>query len=379
MPEYIFILGKNAELSLAEISSYLESREVKFSIKDQSDKFVVIEGSIPSETMEALGGTIKIAEVLFSTDSRKFEDVAGEMEQKVSFEQIFKKLPEKTTFGVSSCNSHNEQEFFSALFKKKMKEQGIGAGFVHLPANRSELTHVEVIKRHLIEQSIEFVICSGKKFYLGKTIAVHNPFEFQKRDMERPVQRTIFSIPPRLCRIMINLSGAKSGILLDPFCGVGSVLQEAILMGFDALGIDIDNEAVEDCRENLEWVSIEYEKKFDTNNLHVGDARKLTDHFKGNSIDVIVTEPYLGPPLKKQPTEKEAKEILKELEPLYEKSVASMLSVLKSGGRIVIVAPAFKIGDKIFSLPLKTVKRSFLDYEEYHKTIRQINVIEKST
>ena len=375
--EYIFILGKNAELSLAEIGAYLAARAVDFKVFDKSDKFAVIDGDIPEGMMNDLGGTIKIAEVIFSTDTKKFEDISGEMEQKINFEQLFKNLPEKTTFGISSCNSHNEQEFFSAFFKKKMKENEIKAGFVHLPANRSELTHVEVIKRHLVEQSIEFVVCSGKKFYLGKTVAVHNPFEFQKRDMERPVQRTIFSIPPRLCRIMINLSGATKGILLDPFCGIGSVLQEAILMGFDARGIDVDREAIEGCRENLDWVSIEYEKKFNENNLHVGDARRLTDHFKENSVDVIVTEPYLGPPLKKQPIEKEAKEILKELELLYQNSIASMLQVLKSGKRIVIVAPAFNINGKILSLPLKNVKKSFLDYEEYHKTIRQINVIEK--
>ena len=377
MTQYIFILGKNPELSLAEIEAYLVARAVDFKVVDRSDTFAVVDGDVPKGMMNDLGGTIKIAEVVFSTDSKKFEDIANEMEQKINFEQLFKNLDEKTTFGVSSCNSHNEQEFFSAFFKKKMKDNGIKAGFVHLPANRSELTHVEVIKRHLIEQSIEFITCSGGKFYLGKTVSVHNPFEFQKRDMERPVQRTIFSIPPRLCRIMINLSGAKGGVLLDPFCGIGSVLQEAILMGFDVRGIDIDNEAIEGCRENLDWVSIEYEKKFNENNLHVGDARRLTDHFKESSVDAIVTEPYLGPPLKNQPTERGAIEILRDLEPLYKDAISSMLRVLKPSKRIVIVAPAFNVDGKILSLPLKNVKKSFLDYEEYHKTIRQINVIEK--
>lgn len=44
---------------------------------------------------------------------------------------------------------------------------------------------------------------------------------------------------------MINISGIKEGVLLDPFCGIGSILQEAVLMGFDIRGVDIDKNCID--------------------------------------------------------------------------------------------------------------------------------------
>ena len=101
-----------------------------------------------------------------------------------------------------------------------------------------QLTAVEVIKQDLIENRSEVVVCIGKtQTALGVTAAVHNPFEFQKRDMEKPVQRKIFAIPPRLSKIIINLTRCTPGkTFLDPFCGVGTILQEALLANAKVVG-----------------------------------------------------------------------------------------------------------------------------------------------
>ncbi|NCO97339.1 MAG: hypothetical protein COY38_01235 [Candidatus Aenigmarchaeota archaeon CG_4_10_14_0_8_um_filter_37_24] len=399
MSEFIFLHGKNPDISLAEIVSYLEARSIPLRIIESSETFAVIAmESISPDMIGSLGGTIKIGEVLFSTNRKDIQEISKEIEKRLDFKGLFKNLPDKTVFGVSSYNrSSGEQKFLSDFFKNKMKSHGIKPGYIHLPKSRPALTHVEVIKKHLADQSIEFLACGGDNFYLGRTLFVHNPFEFQKRDIKRPAQRPIFSIPPRLCRIMINMSGVKEGVLLDPFCGIGSILQEAALMGFDIRGIDIDKKCISDCLENLSWLKKEYgiEEDFDKK-IRLGDARELTSCFETESIDAIVTEPYLGPPLKEKPNYIKAKQILEDLEDLYEKSISGMIKILKPNRRIVIVTPSFKTEKGILRLDIGKISSKFgaaavdplekygaphqfpfLDFEERHKTLRQINIIEK--
>ena len=88
----------------------------------------------------------------------------------------------------------------------------------------AQLSHVEVLKKNLVENKAEILLCIGKEeTWVAQTVAVHNPFEFQKRDVYKPIQRKIFGMPPRLARIMVNLSACTPGkVLLDPFCGVGT-------------------------------------------------------------------------------------------------------------------------------------------------------------
>lgn len=399
MKDFIFIYGKNPDISLAEIVSYFEARAAEFQIKDYSGVFAVISvQNLPASIMEDLGGTIKIAEVMFSTGRKDASEILKEVGQKIDFNRLFENLPAKTTFGVSSYNSKEEHEVYSDFFKTKMKEKGIKAGYMHLAHGASAITHSELVKKHIVEKSLEIITCIGKDFYLGKTLFAHNPFEFQKRDVKKPVQRAIYSIPPRLCKIMINMSGSKGGILLDPFCGMGSILQEAALMGFDVRGIDIDKDCVSGCIENLLWLEKEYKIRIGDieKKIASGDVRNLEKYFPESSIDAIVTEPYLGPPLKEKPSAEEAGKILDEIAPLYEKSLESMINVLKPGKRIVIVAPVFKTEEGIVRLNMEEIcgrnnsviidvlkkygiphKFPFLDFEDRHKTIREINVVEK--
>ena len=99
-----------------------------------------------------------------------------------------------------------------------------------------------MLKKNLVENKAEVLFCIGRtETWVATTVAVHNPFEFQKRDIYKPNQRKIFGMPPRLARIMVNLSSCTSGkTLLDPFCGVGTILQEALLEKANAVGLDVN-------------------------------------------------------------------------------------------------------------------------------------------
>jgi len=59
------------------------------------------------------------------------------------------------------------------------------------------------------------------------------------------------SLPSRLARALVNLVAAPGEALLDPCCGVGTVLIEAESVGVTAVGCDINKQLVSHARANL--------------------------------------------------------------------------------------------------------------------------------
>jgi tRNA G10 N-methylase Trm11 len=397
MKAFVFVLGKNPDLSLAELVCSLGAAGVPFAIKDYLVPFCLIEaGGIPAGLIHRLGGTLKVAEVFFST-RKTGAAAAEEMERAVDFPSLFARLPEKPLVGVSSYRSQEEQALFAGVFRKQLREHGLHAGCAR-PARGPFLTHTEVVRKRLAGRHAEFVVCSGRETYVGKTVYAHDPFDFRKRDLGRPRQRPIFSIPPRLARIMVNLSGVQKGILLDPFCGIGGILQEAALLGFEVRGLDADRRCVQDCRQNLAWLEREYNIKITGLNSRIlcVKAENLSSCFKKESVDAVVTEPPLGPPLRKRPGRRRAEKIVQALERDYEIYVQQLVRVLRPGGRLVMVTPCFPTGNGMVGVDVGRIAEQhraalldplkecavphafpFVDHGERHRTLRQITVIEK--
>jgi putative methyltransferase (TIGR01177 family) len=70
----------------------------------------------------------------------------------------------------------------------------------------------------------------------------------------RPRSRAFFhpsAIFPKLSRALVNLSGVQPGeAFLDPFCGTGSLLIEASIVGAEPVGIDLARKMVRGARRN---------------------------------------------------------------------------------------------------------------------------------
>ena len=85
------------------------------------------------------------------------------------------------------------------------------------------------------------------------------PFkDLSRLDFGRPA-RDDFSgmLPPKLAQIMINLAQVQNpeALIIDPFCGSGTILSEALLMGYkDLLGSDISPKAIADTYKNISWI-----------------------------------------------------------------------------------------------------------------------------
>jgi tRNA G10 N-methylase Trm11 len=399
MSTYLFISGKNWMLSLAELSAYFKARNQKFQIQYFSREFFVInlERSLDSEAIADLGGTIKIGEIKITLPTETVKD-AFQKKNKQAQKQIAQTLaasniaismkPDKagkTLFGVSVYFTDNSlahmsgrmQRFVGSAVKDELKTQGKKADFIGYSAERkqAQLSHVEVIKKQLVESHAEVLFCIGKtETYVATTVAVHNPFEFQKRDIYKPNQRAIFGMPPRLARMMVNLSACTSGkFLLDPFCGVGTILQEALLEKAAVLGMDVNPWCVKAAKENLEWLAREYELEGADFRVVQGEVGRMTEKVGIDSVDCIVSEPDLGPALREVPTGPYAQKIIEKLEPLFFEFVEEASRTLKPGGRLVLVTPFIKTrSNEAVTMPISAevervgLKRVFpFDYEMF--------------
>ena len=187
------------------------------------------------------------------------------------------------------------------------------------------------------------MIQKGSKILIGKTGAVQDFKALSFRDYDRPARDSKSGmLPPKLAQILINLSGGETeDVILDPFCGSGTVVMEAALIGYkNILGSDISEKAVSDTRENIEWIKEKFSIKDVKLNIKNISATGLSRKIKVNSVGAIATEPYLGPQRGKIEIEK----VAKELNELYTASITEFYKILKKGGRVAMIWPVFKTG-----------------------------------
>lgn len=86
--------------------------------------------------------------------------------------------------------------------------------------------------------------------------------------------------------IMLRYSN-ENDLVLDQFAGGGTTLVEAKLLNRNIIGVDVNDVALERCREKIDF---EHEGANGKVQLCKGDARNL-DFIKDESIDLICTHP----------------------------------------------------------------------------------------
>jgi len=153
-------------------------------------------------------------------------------------------------------------------------------------------------------------------------------------------------LPPKLAQILINLAGGgktEKKTVLDPFCGSGTILTEAALMGYkNMIGSDESDKAVQDTQKNLEWSKEKYGLENMEYRLENIKTEELDQFLNKESVDLVATEPYLGPQRGKIKTG----QVVRELEELYSRSLKEIARVLKKGGQVAMVWPVFENGTK---------------------------------
>jgi len=179
------------------------------------------------------------------------------------------------------------------------------------------------IKVDLDHPDVTFLcVIYSQGFLLGEVTHSRVPGLIASR---RPRKRPVFhpsTMPPKLARCVVNLARPAAGtLLLDPFCGVGGILLEAVAVGCRAVGADADLRMVKGARVNLRHYGAQ------PFGLIVGDATRMSVR----SVQSIVTDPPYG---------REASTRGRRLDALLREFLPSAHSVLSKGGFMCMCCPS---------------------------------------
>lgn len=337
---HLFTLGREPLLSTAEILSVLRKQSKSYTLKAWATPFCVIETPETLDyksLMRELGGTIKISSVWQTLDnSQEGKNLNDSIKKQIlDFLRHKGALERKVFFGLSFYNQDRRNKNLGLEIKKQLAEEGINSRLV--TSHEETLSAVTIKKNKLLsERGAEIILATNNnQTFLAATLAIQPFEEFSRRDFGRPGRDSRSGmLPPKLAKIMINLAEIKTEeILLDPFCGSGTILSEAYLMGYKNLfGSDISQKAISDTEKNLSWSQAKAE-------LKICDASQLYQCYPQNHFGAIVTEPFLGPPLKGRESLKEIDNIISELKKLYLASLKEMQRTLKKDGTIIMIWP----------------------------------------
>lgn len=332
---FLLELGRIQELSHFEISRLFRN----FSHLNFTDRYVSVETDDEKAFLERVqksGGITKASRALIVLDEEKVFDWIVEYLSK----------QDKPEFLLNFHNEKGDFHIDQTTVKKALKEKGVSSRFLHTSGGSSTallLHHPEVIELTCIEYQ--------GKITVAQTIWVQNIDDWTLRDRNKPYRdRKKGMLPPKLARMMVNfvsteIQDQNSKKLYDPFCGTGTVLMEASLIGWEVSGSDISSEAVHGTAENMHWFAEIYNKP-EPKGLFVADATHVSPDQTGH-VDAIVTEPFLGKP---QPNPKDVPNIFKGLEKLYLGCFKQWTKVLKDGGEVVIVTPLVETPKHTYSL-----------------------------
>ncbi|MFH0954620.1 MAG: DNA methyltransferase [Candidatus Micrarchaeota archaeon] len=357
---FVFFFGKNPVLSLAELANYAKTNSLNWIIEPIWPNAALVSGTIfdPSKITQRLGGTFKIAVLKHALPSLKPADF-----QKILNEKTWLNLlPEKFVFAVSSLGLTPQQEqtanehlkiIFKAAGYKNSQKKG---------SNRKTITEniaspSEILKWNLLKNQTDIVIAKIlAQFELGYTVAVSNPNDWKFRDENRPFKDSKELVSIRLAKILLNIAATKPiHTVLDPFCGYGTILQEAMLQNWNAIGIEKDQQKVRQTEKNLKWITEKFHPKAEFQ-IFLGSAENV-NRVVQVPFDLVVTEPYLGPYRTKKPTIIQAGQIIVELQTLYRAFFDSLAQKMKTGQTVCVIFPVLvpfqspnqKISTAVFS------------------------------
>ncbi len=333
MPNYLFQLGHQPHISRAEIISVLDSKQIDYQLKSADTNFLLLSTSIPlfaTELNYQLGGTVKIMEELSTTQNIE-ADLGNYLNRIVPTGKI--------NFSLSGPNATKH----AIAIKKNLKQTGRLVRYVE-PKNTATILH-----NNLIETETDLNIVYNRVYI---TRSIQPLEEFTERDYSRPkIDGKSGMLPPKLARILLNLASlSKNSTVLDPFCGSGTILLEAMDLGFSHLiGSDISSKAIDDSNKNIDWF-IQKNKNSAKPQLILSDVHTLGQKLQPKSIDAIISEPYLGNPLHGHETKEQLKKSIHELKTLYEDSFQIFSRILRRNGVIIFIIPEFYLNNDVIAI-----------------------------
>jgi tRNA (guanine10-N2)-dimethyltransferase len=348
MNKCVFILGRQPNLGIAELERVIGHENISVI----NDSVAAADQEIDNSLIKRLGGTQKIGQILAETSNKSWPEIEDFIKSDI-LPSILSSIDGKINLGVSCYGIRVKPTQINGsniALKKiiKANERSIRI----IPNKEPQLSTAQVLHNQLIgEHGFELLIIAAKSgLVFAKTIAIQDINGYANRDQNRPKRDArVGMLPPKLAQIMINLANPKeSSWVIDPFCGTGVILQEALLMGFKTLGSDIEKRMIEYSRENLEWLAVKFDNLPDWS-LEIADA---TNHHWDIDINSVVCETLLGKPLSQLPPPVELRQDSEKLDKLIRKFLENLAPQLKVGCEVCVAIPAWVTNSGFITLPL---------------------------
>jgi tRNA G10 N-methylase Trm11 len=329
MNQYYFFLGNTPDLSLLELRTLYPGE-----FNQVSKEVASYTNELDFSGLSRLGGTRKVAQELEVVPVKKLEAKLVELILADGGKNI-----------ALTSYLPDETEIPEVIKIKRELQKTRTVRFVSMDTTEHELlmlSHQHVSEFNLIPR--------GDEVALAKTIWIYNAKDWVSRDREKPyrdIKRGM--LPPKVARIMVNLAtkGQTGLTLADPFCGTGTVLGEAMMVGCNVVGSDTNPDAIPGTKSNLAWLASTPGLSPVALNVFKADATHFGEFV--NSVDCIATEPYMGPLLDERNPSTLAKilNIAKGLDKLYRGAFKSFATVLPRGGRVVMSIPSFNVYNRV--------------------------------
>jgi tRNA (guanine10-N2)-dimethyltransferase len=303
---FFLLSGENETLPAAELTAILEAENINFEVTEQLDQLVRLIADLRGlhAVHRRSAYTMMSATELFACPAA--ESAITEAAEQTDFASVLKA---GESFGVRV---------------RRIKEHAEQLRTVPLEAKLGKLVlrSAPKTKVNLKNPDKTFIgILTSDKLVFGVKQTEIQPKTFSER---RPRKKPFFhpsAMPSKLARCMINLARAKTGdLLLDPFCGTGSVMIEGAFIGCRVLGLDIQRRMAVGCRSNLKHFGV------DAEGLVIADSRQLPL----TELDCLVTDPPYG---------RSASTMKSTTKQIVEGVLSSAFSLLGEGQRICIALP----------------------------------------
>ena len=307
MANLFFLLsGEFETLSFSELKAILAAEDCNYEIIEKLDQTVRLTADVQSvNQVKRRSAYTRVCALELFTCSASDKDIA-----KVSGETDFQEyLGEGDSFEV---RIRRIKEYSTKDDTMRLERQ-LGK----LILERTQSTNVNLRKP---DKSF-YGILTNYKLVFGLRLAEIQPKPFVER---RPRKKPFFhpsAMNAKLARCMVNLAQARTGdLVLDPFCGTGTTVMEAALIGCRPIGADVQRRMISGAERNLRHFGLNAEA------LIMADARVLP--FIG--VDCVVTDPPYG---------KSATTLKSNTKAIVEGVLKSAHAMLKKGQRICIASP----------------------------------------
>ncbi len=387
----VAILGRQPALGIAELESLYGSEH----ILPFGPNACFIDLDACNIDFNRLGGSVRIGTVLLKLPSPQWRDIEKLLVDAAP--EHAAKVDGKLIFGLSVFGlkiSPKAVAKTALLMKKAIKNSGKSVRMV--PHKTTELGSAVVLYNKLHRDgNWELVVVSdGKSAYLAQTNFIQDIDAYAARDQARPYRDAkVGMLPPKLAQIIINLAtrkqsvdtktcveGAKIGastsievsntkdiahekhsaqadlhrstLVLDPFCGTGVLLQEAMLMDYDIYGTDLEPRMVQYTIDNLKWLDGLYPNAGDYRRIEIADATTHHWSFPDSTTIVIAGETYLGKPLAALPPSDQLSKVIYDANLINHKFLQNISSQIPSGTKLCLAMPAWRGKHEFLHLPL---------------------------